>query len=207
MTFIFRYGILPFFFFIHQLYNCTLYIFVCERVAIRFFKHFVYGIQAHHVISTRHTRLSDHLTIASMFIARRRMRRTQNSRSHDYFECQIIHFLNWWANAELCDAPKSTKTKLLSYRHGTCCLRLHLTACVWWFCFCFHRFVLIISAHFQNSYYLLFHIHRWITISLFFSNVSHTHSLSLSLAHFRFHKQNCVHATNNFIDKIALNVI
>lgn len=39
-------------------------------------------------------------------------------------------------------------------------------------------------------------------IALFF-NVS----LSLSLAHFRFHKQNCVHATNNFIDKIALNVI
>lgn len=30
---------------------------------------------------------------------------------------------------------------------------------------------------------------------------------TLSLAHFRFHKQNCVHATHNFIDKIALNVI
>lgn len=125
--------------------------FVCERVAIRFFKHFVYGIASPScVISTRHTRLSNHLTIAWMFIARRRMRRTQNSWSHDYFECQIIHFLNWWANAELCDAPKSTKTKLLSYRHGTCCLCLHLTACVWWFCFCFYRIVLIMLGAFSE---------------------------------------------------------
>lgn len=47
-------------------------------------------------------------------------RRTQ-CWSHDYFECQIIHFSNWWANAELCDAPKSTEPNYHLY--GTCLTR------------------------------------------------------------------------------------